>query len=1011
MKKIKIVLYILLLSQAAALCIGNHVSASTEGDWKVLYTQNFEGMSDEAVLEENIPEIKTSSNFSAQVKNEALEIKSDNMSYNRVDVLPSSPAEAKEAEKTNAHGITVNDKFFAERREPFQAGDYMVHFQAGTDVSVYYDEIEGKGGRLILWYARMQNGEWVARRTTQRYTVQSDIFEGGAQNYDVEIKYYYKTDDTAADSRKNISFYCLRASDSTMAVSRNISDGEVETNKWATWRFRVSDTDLTKLQTPDDPSSSTADWFNMMLTTSDATSKDTEIYINSISVKKAEKDPADFSKTSRNKTVALPLWDGAIEGNTKLEFDMLLPSDAICNDAEDNTVKYNSNSQDNAMRVSLADENRLDLATIEIDTNSNSQVIYAISSDSSGSCTKRELYAGNILDKTLTYTYELNWIDKTYHVLIQEGDTVIAEDTDIPVNNYNIAGDRLYGKYLTVKHDPYSCAAMSLIDNIVLETKEDEAYVEARKALDALSLGIKGQVNTSFSLPVICGSDTNRLPVVWKSDNSAITIETAEDAAIAVVACGEAAVKVTLTASVTVNGLTATRDFVIAVAEDSAHAKAAAEIDGIKLEVPISGRLTDDFELPLKGSINNLNISWKSSNSNALVIDGGMARVMRAENDMPVTLTASVTVGKYTVTREFELVVASLENVYAQVGDISVRESGGKLSASVTVKYPMKKGNISFVAVAQDSNGKIRDRKVDTKVINEDNKYFPLTFSVEELNKLPTDKVRYYIWDDAGTSFINNAPTAVKEFSAVGKVMGVGISWTDAVDDNNAIEYYAIYRDDKLLDIVSGENYYLDRDAVVGTEYNYRVSAVDTNGLAGAADMQMKCSPIVMDYIRYGKDTCEVSQGMEVYPFNSDSARDAYAFITEVVDANGERCYAASTTSKNVMCRRPQSYNHNEGKEYTIEITYLDTQGDIQVIYKPPLAQGMSETEDTRRTSAYIVSNMGGTNLWKTAQIRITDASFRWSLQNSGCDFCFHPTIANQLFLKEVKVIEAELYE
>lgn len=120
---------------------------------------------------------------------------------------------------------------------------------------------------------------------------------------------------------------------------------------------------------------------------------------------------------------------------------------------------------------------------------------------------------------------------------------------------------------------------------------------------------------------------------------------------------------VTLTAHISRGEIeNVTKEFVATVYNRNAS-KAVKDKDGLYLSY--LSKVYRNFELPTTGE-NGSTISWSSSNTDVIEIDGANAIVSRPASDEEVTLTASITNGGYTTTRDFTA------NVVAEGTDVEV---------------------------------------------------------------------------------------------------------------------------------------------------------------------------------------------------------------------------------------------------------------------------------------------------------------------------------------------------
>lgn len=79
-------------------------------------------------------------------------------------------------------------------------------------------------------------------------------------------------------------------------------------------------------------------------------------------------------------------------------------------------------------------------------------------------------------------------------------------------------------------------------------------------------------------------------------------------------------------------------------------------------QISIPSKTDKDFEVPLKG-FSGSDITWQSSNTQAIQLDGNTAKVKRLDETAKVTLTATAKQGEKTKTKVFEVVVPAFEIV------------------------------------------------------------------------------------------------------------------------------------------------------------------------------------------------------------------------------------------------------------------------------------------------------------------------------------------------------------
>ena len=729
---------------------------------------------------------------------------------------------------------------------------------------------------------------------------------------------------------------------------------------------------------------------------------DSVLYIHSVTLQNIDTNAPLFG--ADNNSVLLPINDGNC-GDTQLTFDMMLPQ----NELFTSDVAYNSGA--NSMTVGIANEDQVDIATIQIETTDSAKNIYVISENDLAEKSKNLLYTGEISGETLTYSIALDWRAKTYTVTIKNGETdLVTESGPYNINNFASVNGTALGKYMKITHSVYSQCMMSVIDNIVFEYSEDASYIECKEDALSIELGTEKIESDFITLPL---AGDNGTAINWASSDSAISVD--NETGFATITRQSDDITVTLTATVSKDGMSYVRDIDVIVAEHEDSLAAKEDAAAIILDIPENGIVSENFTLPIQGSVNNSVISWVSNDA-AIEINENTAIVVRSENEKEVVLTAFVTAGTKNATRNFIIKVASLSGVFAEITNISETVTDNKLTATMTVSYPAIEGNITFVAVSTDENtGTVLDRKTDTKVINSDNKYASVNFTITDLSKPTGSTVSYFLWDDNDVSIVNNAPSPVKNLTSVGKVKGVGLTWDNSEDDYNALSY-DIYRDGEYIGS-SDTNKYLDTSAENGAVYDYSVFPVDRNELAGDSDDTRNSGELpIMYYIDINareSGSSDFRYGMEdsVAMFLSDPAREIYSFTSRVTDGNGETFFVGTSTVKAVPFKALATAISGSDKELVLEIEYLDTTGSFNVAYNGIVPEGQNDSyiHALRKATSITMTN---TRQWKTAVVRINDANLRGGSHCSGMHFQIQCSNApSNVFIRKFSVIQADLYD
>lgn len=1070
--------YILLNVLVIALLLSTGVGAAVEGEWRNIYSQNFDSENEGALPDENMPEITRS--FSAEVSNGALEVKSSNECMWSLEDTSALNADA------NAKGIRVlnNSEIKKSDTPKVVTGVGSFDYYCGSgDTGYFIEEIGGKNAIKMFSYYR---DSAAARTNNYRFAVDAGVFSDKDSNFEFSIEVYVPNYDY---SDRYIQMIYYTEAGSGKALKLNESVIKDNTDGWYTWNFTLTNACLSKYITENSMKKSFAISIPGFSSTLESSA-----YIHSIKIKRVEESTPEFVNTDENKTVMLAVGGESDYGSTRLGFDLTIPENIQYTDTE----SYNTGK--NAMTISIANEEKKDIATLQIDSTDNGQILYAVSEESGAERVKTKLYEGDISGKTLSCVLTLDMKEKTYTISVSDGETILVDgETSYPINNNASGAASVIGRYLTVKHNPRSYAMMSVIDNITFDILDSADYINCKAdsdsieldipksgvvEADALTLPTEGEYSTisweSKNTDIVTITDGNTAVLNHGEEDKEVTIistttfnadpnikivreftfkvsehtdhKKAEEEAAALilapaggkysqnfvlptegtlyggeiswiskstdvitidgaqanVACGEADKNVTLVATVTIGEFSIDKEIKVIVSEHADHKKAVAAAEAITLDVPQTMKVKKDFALPENEYI----ILWESNRSAITVSeDGKTAIVARSGADVAVKLTATVKVGEFTIKKDFEMTVSSIADLFSSIEPVreSLDTANNSVSATVDVSFPAGKGNLSFVAISIDPQTEmIRDKKEDTKDIT--NEYGKVTFSIENLSKYPTDRVEYYFWNDGEVSAINNPPTSIKDIKANDTVKGVKLTWSESYDDNDSIEHYAVYRNNKLIGQTATTSY-LDTSAEKGTSYNYMVLPIDTNDLIGGSGETEGKSTVQMYYIKYNKNGNSV-YGMQDVAFSTDSARDAYAFITEVTDAYGNKSSAATTTTKYILGRTNKGNISSSDRELVFEITYLDTEGKLTLSYNQVMPEGVTtDTVTLARKRVDIVGSMTGTNTWKTVVVRVDDAQLRESSQMSVCDFGLSSSVANKMFIKEIKIIQADLYD
>ena len=258
----------------------------------------------------------------------------------------------------------------------------------------------------------------------------------------------------------------------------------------------------------------------------------------------------------------------------------------------------------------------------------------------------------------------------------------------------------------------FSCAALTLVH---CSGKEDSLSDETAvmQAKDALTITYAsgdsaGSVTRGITLPT---AGANEVMLTWASSN-----ETAIDPATGAVTRprpGEGNAEVTLTATLTKNAESDTKEFMLTVLaqpasdeNDVTQAKAILTITYASGDS--AGSVTQDIALPTTGE-NGVTITWASSDMGKVSNAGAVTRPGSGESNAEVTLTATLTKNAASDTKEFMLTVlaqpASDEDAVTQaMRTLTITYASGDSAGSVTQDIALPTEGSDGVAITWASS-------------------------------------------------------------------------------------------------------------------------------------------------------------------------------------------------------------------------------------------------------------------------------------------------------------------
>lgn len=175
-----------------------------------------------------------------------------------------------------------------------------------------------------------------------------------------------------------------------------------------------------------------------------------------------------------------------------------------------------------------------------------------------------------------------------------------------------------------------------------------EIYVTDLLSADEAALTVPTEVKWDMTLPA--AGNSGQTTITWTSDNAAIDAETGK---VTRPASEQGNAKVTLTATITNGDRQVVKKFEVTVLAVDPDSDIEDYADWLTLN---AGFISSDISLPAE--VGEATVTW-TSNNEAITVNGNTGKVTRADENTPVTLTATVSLAGTvkTMTKEFLLTV------------------------------------------------------------------------------------------------------------------------------------------------------------------------------------------------------------------------------------------------------------------------------------------------------------------------------------------------------------------
>ncbi|MBB3696655.1 T9SS type A sorting domain-containing protein [Flammeovirga yaeyamensis] len=203
--------------------------------------------------------------------------------------------------------------------------------------------------------------------------------------------------------------------------------------------------------------------------------------------------------------------------------------------------------------------------------------------------------------------------------------------------------------------------AVAKLNDAASESKEFDVIVlgDPSKKLEEAVMAVEvvyaegEDANNVMSNVTLASTGLFDVNISWSSNNEAVI---ANDGAVVRSIEDET---VTLTATVTLDDKSMDKTFDLKVIAD-ASLQFAAAVEALEIglaDADTEDNVTSDVDLPLSSLYNTL-VTWESSNEDVITVDG---EVTGQAEDVNVTLTATITLGDLSTTKDFDVTVAKVE--------------------------------------------------------------------------------------------------------------------------------------------------------------------------------------------------------------------------------------------------------------------------------------------------------------------------------------------------------------
>ncbi len=308
------------------------------------------------------------------------------------------------------------------------------------------------------------------------------------------------------------------------------------------------------------------------------------------------------------------------------------------------------------------------------------------------------------------------------------------------------------------------------------------------------------------------------------------------------------------------------------------------------------------------------------------------------------------------------------------------------------------------VMLCDKETGKIKATASDVITLNAETPTDVLSTGLT-VNDITTEDYKYFLWDGVTTHTpLDNAEPAKPEniVDSENKPSAIELSWDEAYDDFDDVEYYNVYNNGVLISSDSDTNA-LDKNLDKNTTQNYTIEAIDGEGLVSQkAEFSVKTADVAnIEMSAPEGDTLGVTENgvylwipvMREITGTKAGDKGTYGYTEavtgeELEEVWGRECRVApsydrsgSTLIGRFHVKVDSAHINADDSNVTMDITYFDddTQN-ISVQY----VNNQSTGDAGASKSSSVDIKKTGTNLWKTSTVKVTNANYRYSMDDGS---------------------------